>query len=199
MKRLHAFTLRAVALLALLAPAVASAHPGTPGHTHGFVNGAAHPLSGLDHLLAMVAVGIFAAQRGGRALWQLPLAFVSVMALGGILGMAGLGEIPLLEQIIAASVLVFGILIATASRLPLKTGIAIIGLFALFHGYAHGAEMPVAASGLSYAIGFLLTTALLHLAGIGLGLSARWIRSPGLIRALGCLIVAAGVGLIFTA
>jgi urease accessory protein len=186
-------------VIALLAPAIASAHPGMPGHSHGFANGFIHPLSGLDHLLAMTAVGLWAAQRGGRALWMVPTAFVSVMALGGMLGMAGPGQIPLIDQAIAASVLVMGIFIATAARISLKASVAIIGLFALFHGYAHGAEMPATASGLAYGLGFILATALLHLVGIGLGLSAQKMNSTTLVRVTGCIIAACGLYLILNA
>lgn len=183
----------------LLAPAVAWAHPGLPGHTHGFANGFAHPLSGLDHLLAMTAVGLWAVQRGGRAIWMAPLAFVSVMTLGGMLGMLGMGEVPLMEQAIAASVLILGIFLATASRLPLSMSIFVIGLFALFHGYAHGAEMPPTASGLSYGLGFVFATATLHLCGIGIGLAAQRMNSMKLVRYAGGVIAAYGIYLIFTA
>jgi len=168
----------------LLVPSLAQAHPGMPGHVHGFDNGLLHPLTGLDHVCAMIAVGLWAAQRGGRARWLLPLTFVSVMVIGGALGMDGIG-IPGLEQGIAASVLVLGLLIAAAVHLPLLAGAAIVGLFALFHGYAHGAEMPGTASGFTYGIGFVLATISLHLVGIGLGVTAqrfaagRWIRLAG--------------------
>ncbi len=186
-------------LAVLLLPAVASAHPGLPGHTHGFVNGFAHPLSGLDHLLAMTAVGLWAAQRGGRALWMVPLAFISVMASGGMLGMAGFGQIPLIEQAIAASVLVLGIFLAVAARLPMWASVLVIGLFAMFHGYAHGAEMPATASGLLYGLGFVLATATLHLFGIGLGLAAQKTNSMKVVRCAGVAIAACGIYLLFTA
>jgi urease accessory protein len=158
--------------LIFLVPSLAQAHPGMPGHTHGFSNGLLHPLTGLDHICAMVAVGLWAAQRGGRALWLVPLTFVSIMVVGGILGMGGVG-IPYVEQGIAASVLVLGIFIAAAVRLPLAASMAIVGLFAIFHGYAHGAEMPGSASGFAYGIGFVVATACLHLSGISLGLIAQ--------------------------
>ena len=183
----------------LLAPLIVTAHPGLPGHTHGFANGFVHPLSGLDHLLAMTAVGLWAAQRGGRALWAVPLAFVSVMTLGGMLGMAGLGQFPLIDQAIAASVLTMGIFVATAVRLQLFTSTVIIGLFALFHGYAHGAEMPATASGLLYGLGFVLATATLHLCGITFGLAARKFNSPKLLRYSGWAIAVCGLYLLFSA
>jgi len=190
---------RAAFMAVLLVPLMASAHPGFPGHTHGFANGFAHPLSGLDHLLAMTAVGIWAVQRGGRALWMVPLAFVSVMTFGGMLGMAGFGQIPLIEQAIAASVLVMGIFIATAARLPLSASVFIIGLFALFHGYAHGAEMPATASGLLYGVGFVLATTMLHLFGMGIGLAARGMNSAKAVRYGGWAIAACGVYLFLSA
>jgi len=173
-------------------PALAQAHPGLPGHTHGFANGLAHPLTGMDHICAMIAVGLWAAQRGGRALWTVPLTFVSVMALGGIFGMAG-GALPLVKTGIATSVLVLGILIAACVELPLAASVPIVGLFALFHGYAHGAEMPATAAGLNYGTGFILATAGLHLTGIGIGLAARQWDSMQTIRYAGGAIAACGI------
>jgi urease accessory protein len=183
-------------LLIFLVPSLAQAHPGAPGHTHGFSNGLLHPLTGLDHICAMVAVGLWAAQRGGRALWLVPLTFVSIMIVGGILGMGGVG-IPYVEQGIAASVLVLGIFIAAAVRLPLAASMAIVGLFALFHGYAHGAEMPDSSSGLAYGIGFVVATASLHLSGIALGIAAQRFASAQFVRYLGGGIAACGVYLCF--
>jgi urease accessory protein len=183
-------------LLIFLLPSLAQAHPGAPGHTHGFSNGLLHPLTGLDHICAMVAVGLWAAQRGGRALWLVPLTFVSIMVVGGILGMGGVG-IPYVEQGIAASVLVLGIFIAAAVRLPLAASMAIVGLFALFHGYAHGAEMPDSSSGFAYGIGFVVATASLHLSGIALGIAAQRFASAQLVRYLGGGIAACGVYLCF--
>lgn len=191
---------RAIFVLPLvLLPSLAQAHPGFPGHIHGFANGVMHPLSGLDHLLAMIAVGLWAAQRGGRALWLAPLAFISMMVFGGILGMTGMGRIPFVEQAIAASVLTFGILIATAKQLPLRAGLLVIGSFALFHGYAHGAEMPATASGWLYGLGFVLATSGLHLLGINLGLASQRINSSQTIRYAGGAIAVGGAYLIFAA
>jgi urease accessory protein len=183
-------------MLIFLLPSLAQAHPGPPGHTHGFANGLSHPLTGLDHICAMIAVGLWAAQRGGRALWLVPTTFVSVMIVGGILGMGHAG-IPYVEQGIAASVLVLGILIAAAVRLPLSVSAAIIGLFAIFHGYAHGAEMPATASGFAYGIGFVVATTCLHLCGIGIGLLAKRFASANLIRYAGGAIAACGICLCF--
>jgi urease accessory protein len=179
-------------LAVLLLPTLAQAHPGIPGHTHGFANGLAHPLTGLDHICAMVAVGLWAAQRGGRALWLVPSVFVSVMILGGALGMASV-PVPFVEPGIAASVLVLGVLIAAAVRLPLPVSAVLVGVFAIFHGYAHGAEMPASASGLAYGLGFVAATASLHLLGIGLGLLARRFASARLVRYAGGAIAVCGI------
>jgi urease accessory protein len=158
------------------------------------MSGLAHPLGGLDHILAMVAVGLWAAQRGGRALWIAPVTFVSVMAIGAGLGIAGF-SLPLVAQGILASVLVLGVLIAAAVRLPLMASILLIGLFALFHGHAHGTEMAPAISSLIYGLGFMIATAALHAAGIGLGLAARQAGSGLAIRYAGGAIAACGLAL----
>lgn len=180
----------------LLIPSLAQAHP-NGGAAVGFVSGVAHPLTGLDHLLAMIGVGIFAVQRGGRAIWMVPLAFISVMTLGAILGAAGLA-MPFAEKGIVASVLVLGVLIAAAVRLPLVASTILVGVFALFHGHTHGAEMPATALGWLYGLGFLLTTAGLHLSGIGLGLAARKINSEKMIRYAGGAMALCGIYLAFT-
>ena len=165
--------IRLAGVALLLAPALVHAHTGMPGHTHGLESGLAHPLTGLDHICAMFAVGLWAAQRGGRAIWLVPLTFVAVMGLGGGLATTGF-QLPFVTQGAAASVLVLGILIATALRLPLAASAALVGLFAVFHGFAHGAETAKGTvSGVTYAIGLMLTTALLHLSGIGIGLLAH--------------------------
>jgi urease accessory protein len=157
-----------LAVLALcLAPSAAVAHVGV-GSTSGFVHGFMHPLSGLDHQLAMILVGLFAYQLGGRALWLVPLTFVSVMALGGFLGVMGV-PIPFVEIGIALSVVVLGAIVAIGVRAPLAVAMGAVGLFAIFHGHAHGSEMPLDASGLEYGVGFMLATAVLHAAGIGIG------------------------------
>jgi len=179
-------------LAVFLLPALAQAHPGFPGHIHGFANGLAHPLTGLDHICAMMAVGLWAAQRGGRALWLVPSVFVSVMILGAVLGMAAV-PLPFVEAGIVASVLVLGVLIAAAIRLPLLASGLLVGVFALFHGYAHGAEMPVSASGMAYGLGFVAATASLHLLGIGLGLLAQRFASARLVRYAGGAIAVCGV------
>lgn len=178
----------------LLAPTLAHAHTGIGG-TSGFAHGFEHPLLGLDHLLAMIAVGLWAAQIGGRALWAVPLTFVSVMAVGGSLGLAGV-PVPFVEQGIATSVLLLGLLIALAVRMPLAFSIPLVGLFAICHGHAHGAEMPETASGLAYAAGFMLATAALHSVGIGLGIAIQRGTSAPVIRFAGAAIAAAGIYLL---
>jgi urease accessory protein len=156
------------ALLAIfLAPTAAIAHTGV-GDTSGIMHGFMHPLGGLDHQLAMILVGIFAYQLGGRALWLVPLTFVGVMALGGFLGVAGV-PIPFIETGIALSVIVLGAIVAFGARIPVAVAMGIVGLFAIFHGHAHGSEMPLDASGVAYGLGFMLATAILHAVGIGIG------------------------------
>lgn len=184
--------------LAMLLPLPAYAHVGH-GATHGFGNGFLHPFMGLDHLLAMTAVGIWAGQRGGRALWLLPVVFVLTMALGGALGVSGVG-LPGVEAGIVASVLVLGVLIATAVRFPLLAASVLTAAFALFHGHAHGTEMPATLSGFAYGAGFCTATALLHGAGVALPTSLRRLvgeRHPSWLRFAGAGIGAAGVVLIF--
>jgi len=149
------------------APAAALAHTGqeASGLAHGFV----HPMTGVDHVLAMVAVGLLAAQYGGRALWLVPFSFVVAMAIAGAIGMAGIAA-PVVEVGIGVSVVVLGLAIAFQLRPPTFVAMAAVGFFALFHGYAHGAELPDGITGLWFALGFLLATSLLHSTGVGLGL-----------------------------
>jgi urease accessory protein len=164
----HAIPTTLAAAAFILVPTVALAHPGhggAEGLTHGFM----HPITGMDHVLAMVAVGMLAARLGGRALWLVPLSFVGVMVVGGTLGMAGI-PLPLAELGVASSVVVFGLAIAFPFRLQRLAAVALAGFFALFHGYVHGAEMPAAASALYYTAGFIASTTLLHATGLGLGL-----------------------------
>lgn len=181
----------AVLASTLLLSTLAHAHTGH-GSTSGFMHGFEHPMGGLDHLLAMVAVGLWAAQLGKRALWAVPATFVAVMTLGGIMGAAGVA-LPFVEQGILASVLVLGVLVATAARLPLAASMAIVGAFALMHGHAHGAEMPGSVSGLTYGLGFVLATAALHSVGIALGLSARKITPMHVTRFAGAGIALCSV------
>ena len=190
--------LRNLALFgAISTPFLAGAHPALAGHTHGLVNGLLHPLTGWDHMLAMTAVGFLAARSGPRATWLLPLTFVSMMILGGLCGMSAGAGVPLVEQGIAASVLILGVLIAAPMRLPAVAGAWLVGLFALFHGYAHGAEMPASASGWLYGAGFVAATAGLHLFGHGLGRATLNLKSLTPVRIAGCLMALGGLGLLF--
>jgi len=183
----------AAAILAAMATA-AEAHTGI-GSTSGFGPGFSHPLGGVDHILAMVAVGLFAAHLGDRALWLVPASFVTMMAFGGAAGIAGF-ELPFIEAGIGLSVVVLGLIVALQWSAPLSAAMAIVGFFAVFHGFAHGAEMPTDASGLSYASGFVLATALLHLAGIGAGLGIGRLRSNRLAQVGGGAMALAGVGVL---
>ncbi|MES1156078.1 MAG: HupE/UreJ family protein [Pseudorhodoplanes sp.] len=181
----------------LLLPNAAFAHVGV-GDTSGFAHGFMHPVTGVDHVLAMVAVGVFAYQLGGRALWLVPGTFVLVMAAGGALGMAGIA-VPYVETGIALSVVVLGAIIALGVKAPVAIAMGIVGLFAIFHGHAHGAEMPSDVGGAEYAAGFMLGTALLHAAGIALGFLLGWVGerySQSIVRVAGALVSLAGVGLL---
>lgn len=184
--------LAATLLLAAVSPALA--HVGA-GATGSLAAGFLHPLIGLDHLAVMLAVGLWAALRGGRALWAWPAAFVAVMAVGGLLAMASLG-LPFVEPVILASVVALGVLVALVVALPVAAGAVVIGAFALFHGHAHGTEMPVAANGLAYMAGFALATAGLHAAGIAAGLGLARMRWQRLTRAAGAACAAVGAGLV---
>jgi urease accessory protein len=156
-------SLAAVAALIQLFPPVVLAHPGHLGH--GFADGALHPLAGLDHLLAMVAVGLLAARLGGRAVWMLPGGFMTAMLAGGLLGSIG-APLPAVEFGIGASVLVLGLMVALRSLLPLVASLVLVAVFAVFHGHAHAAEMAAEGSFGLYAAGFLVSTALLHASGV---------------------------------
>jgi urease accessory protein len=179
-----------LAVLCLFAE-TASAHPGHPAV--GFAGGLAHPLLGLDHLLAMIAVGLWAAQQGGRAVWAVPAAFVGTMVLGGVLAWSDLG-LPHVETAIALSVLVLGLLVATRRQWSIIAGMSLAAGFALFHGYAHGLEMPLAMSPAGYAAGFVLATAFLHGVGVAIGLVGRKAT-----RLAGIGIAAAGLAMVFGA
>ena len=185
------FALASTALL--FGSGSALAHTGAE-HAFSFASGFKHPWTGLDHMLAMVAVGLWAGLNGGRALWAWPMAFVGVMLAGGALGIAGV-PIPFVEPGILASVIVLGLLVLTAARLPVALGAALVALFAILHGHAHGAELPAQASALSYAAGFALATALLHAIGVGVAHLAKSASGRLLVRGTGALVAAAGVAL----
>lgn len=173
----HFFGALAAVLLAnLWLSGSATAHV-SASHVNGFWAGVAHPIGGLDHILAMVAVGLWAAQLGKKALWAVPLSFVAVMTGGAWLGTMQL-NLPFVEQGILASDFILGLVILCAVRLPLMVSASLVGILAVFHGYAHGAEMPATASGLAYGAGFLVSTVALHLSGlvVGLGLKAMTVK-----------------------
>ena len=185
-----------LAITVLLAPSVALAHPGHGGDS-SLLSGFVHPFGGIDHLLAMTAVGLFAAHLGGRALWAVPATFVAVMALGGVFGAVGV-SLPFTEAAIALSVLVFGFVIFSGMTPPVLAAMALVGIFAAFHGHAHGAEMPVGASGAVYGIGFMAATALVHGFGIALGFAiGRFDEAQGRLamQTCGAAIALIGAGL----
>ncbi|QDZ10488.1 HupE/UreJ family protein [Devosia ginsengisoli] len=188
--------LLALAILAL-SPTIAFAHTGV-GDTAGFLHGFEHPIGGSDHVLAMVAVGVFAFILGGRALWLVPLSFVGMMVVGFALGIAQVG-VPFVELGIALSSVVIGAAAAWGRPMPVALAMGLVGVFAIFHGHAHGAEMPDTAGGLTYALGFVVATALLHAAGIVAALgAARIVGRYGKVAAqvAGGVFALAGVGIL---
>lgn len=183
----------AIVAAATLLAGTAHAHTDAAGLTGGFISGFAHPILGWDHVVAMVAVGLWGAFMGEKAVWTLPVVFPVVMALGGVLGLLAV-PIPLVEAGIAASAIVIGLMVAFAVRPPLWVAAAVVGAFAVFHGYAHGAELPDAANPVLYTVGFMVATGLLHLAGIAIGLAVRWPQGVQVVRLCGGLIALVGVG-----
>jgi len=184
-------------LLFIAIPTAAFAHPGH-GPDIGAVAGFLHPMGGLDHILCMVAVGVFVSVLGGRALWLVPLSFVGMMAAGFLLGTSGV-DLPYVELMIGLSSVVIGAVAASGRSMPVAAAMGLVGLFAVFHGFAHGAEMPANAGGLEFALGFMFATALLHLAGIGAALSlsrlaGRYGRPVG--QAVGAAFALGGLGLL---
>lgn len=188
--RLNTLKIGLVAIFAAL-PALALAHPGHE-HTSSFMTGFMHPMGGLDHLLAMLAIGLWAVSLGGRALYIVPIAFVGAMLAGGCIAITGV-QIPFVEQGIILSVILIGALLVTRKRFPVLTCAAIAGLFALFHGAAHGVEMPLNANGALYALGFAVATTLLHLVGIGFGGVIARFQAPFATRLIGSIIALAGI------
>ena len=182
----------AIAVLLIVYTSAASAHSGA-GISGGFTSGFLHPIFGWDHVIAMVAVGLWGAFLGSPAIWILPVIFPLVMALGGALGVIGV-PIPAVETGIATSAIVLGSMVAFAVRPPIWIAAVIVGSFAIFHGYAHGTELPNAANPLAYSIGFVISTGLLHLSGIAFGLLVRWPIGKVIVRAGGGLIALVGVG-----
>jgi urease accessory protein len=184
-------------LLALLWPTPAQAHV-QGGEAAGLLSGLHHPVSGLDHILAMVAVGLWGAQLGRPAVWLLPVTFPMVMAFGGMVGLMGLA-LPAIEIGIAVSAIILGVMVAWEARPPLWVAAVVVGFFAIFHGHAHGAELPAGADALLYSIGFVAATGALHAAGIGIGLIHRWGAGRVALRLAGAAVALAGAGFMWHA
>ena len=182
-----------IAALSLLITPVVQAHQLITEEASWFA-GFIHPFLGIDHLLAMLAVGLWAAQQGGNRLWQLPVAFMSMMVLGAMLGQTGF-TLPQEEAGIASSLLVLGLMLMFAIRLTSVSSMLLVGLFSVFHGYAHGAEMPQTLALIDYALGFILATSILHGLGIALGLLIRGMQSEKLLRIGGIAIGLTGAWL----
>jgi urease accessory protein len=182
---------QALALLAALWAQAACAHV-LKGEAYGFLTGFLHPISGLDHVLAMVAVGLWGAQLGAPAIWMLPVAFPLVMAMGGMLGFLGV-PVPGVEYGIAASAIMLGAAVACEARPPIVVAGLLVGFFAIFHGHAHGTELPAGQSALLYSMGFVIATGCLHALGIGIGIVHRWTWGQKLLRASGTMVAAGGV------
>ena len=181
----------ALAILAALWAPTALAHVGQ-GEAHGLLTGFMHPITGVDHVLAMVAVGLWGAQLGAPGIWVLPVAFPLVMAMGGMLGFLGV-PLPGVEYGIAASAILLGAAVMFAARPPLAVAAALVGIFAIFHGHAHGTELPPGQSALLYSVGFVVATGCLHAIGIGIGTIHRWSWGKSLLRAAGGVVAAGGI------
>jgi urease accessory protein len=186
-----------LAAVLLLWPLAALAHI-QAGEAGGFVSGLSHPVSGLDHVLAMVAVGLWGAQLGAPAIWVLPVAFPMMMAFGGMLGLVGL-PLPGVEAGIAVSAIVLGGMVMGEVRPPLKVAVVIVAFFAVFHGHAHGTELQQGQNAMLYSLGFVIATGLLHAAGIAIGLIHRWPAGRKVLRLSGALILLAGVYFLWNA
>ncbi|AKM30799.1 urease accessory protein UreJ [Pandoraea faecigallinarum] len=196
----HRRAVRVATGLALLAlSGAALAHPGHPGHdaASSFAAGLLHPLSGADHLCAMIVVGLWSSLTSKRV-WAAPLAFVAMLAAGGLLGMTHWVALPGVEPMIAVSLLVLGLMLATRARLPAWAGAVTVGAFAVFHGFAHGAELPGEASAMHYMLGFLVATGMLHCLGIAAGVALRH-RTVWMPRLLGAGVLAYGATLLAAA
>ena len=189
--RVSSFVFRILLCFILFAPATAFAHV-QGAEALGFFSGLAHPVSGLDHVLAMVAVGLWGAQLGAPAIWVLPVAFPLVMAMGGMLGLMGV-PVPGIEYGIAASAILLGAAVTLEVRASLFATALLVGVFAIFHGHAHGTELPPGQSALLYSMGFVIATGCLHALGIGIGAVHRWTWGQKLLRAAGALVAIGGV------
>lgn len=185
-----------ITLVLLMTSSLAFGHAAPAGPDSGFLSGFKHPLLGWDHIVAMIAVGLWGAFLGRPAIWVLPVVFPLVMAVGGALGVAGL-PIPAVETGIALSGVVLGVMVMLAVTPPLWVAGVIVGIFAIFHGHAHGAELPGGANALAFSFGFVIATGLLHLLGIVLGLLTHWPAGKMIIRVCGALIALVGLGFLF--
>ena len=197
MTRLARARLLLAALLLLAGAEPVLAHE-QAGQAQGFLTGFRHPLSGLDHVLAMIAVGLWGAQLGPPALWLLPVTFPMVMAIGGFLGLMGV-PLPGVEIGIALSALLLGSVVSCETKPPLMVAASLVGFFAIFHGHAHGTELPAGQSGLAYSIGFVVATGLLHGTGIAFGLVHRWRAGRIALRTAGAAVALAGVAFLWRA
>jgi urease accessory protein len=179
-----------IAILIAIYPATASAHVG-PGEAYGLLTGFLHPLSGMDHVLAMVAVGLWGAQLGAPAIWVLPVAFPLVMAMGAMLGFLAM-PITGIELGIAASAILLGMAVAFEVRPPIFIAALLVGVFAIFHGHAHGTELPPGQSAVLYSMGFVIATGCLHAVGIAIGIVHRWDWGQKLLRTAGAAVAMGG-------
>jgi urease accessory protein len=184
-------TLALAVLGSILCMASAQAHTSV-GVASGLINGFLHPITGLDHLVAMVAVGLWGAQLGSPAIWTLPITFPLVMAVGGLFGVAGV-PLPYVEEVVALSGIALGAAVAVRLRPPLWIAAVLVGVFAIFHGYAHGRELPNAVDPLAYGAGFVIATGMLHLCGIVIGLLVQWPFGERAVRACGAAIGCIGL------
>ncbi len=187
----------ALALLLLLAATPVWAHEQS-GQAAGFVTGLQHPVSGLDHVLAMISVGLWGAQLGNPAVWLLPVVFPIVMAFGGFLGLVGI-PLPGTEIGIAVSAILLGLMVALEARPPLWVAAGLVGFFGIFHGYAHGTELPAGENALLYSVGFVIATGCLHGVGIGLGVAHRWAAGRVALRVAGAAVALAGLSFLWRA
>ena len=195
---LDAVRVQLLILLMVLASATPLSAHVLHGQATGFLIGFGHPISGLDHVLAMIAVGLWGAQLGAPAVWLLPVTFPMVMAIGGFMALVGI-PLPAVEIGIAASALLLGSMVAFEARPNLAVAAALVGVFAVFHGHAHGVELPAGANGLTYSIGFVVATGCLHGIGILFGLAHRWMVGKIALRLAGVGVAAAGVAFFWSA
>ena len=168
------------------------------GEAGGFLSGVSHPISGLDHVLAMVAVGLWGAQLGRPAVWLLPIAFPMMMAFGGMLGLIGV-PVPGVEIGIAVSGVVLGAMVLGEVKAPLTAALIMVGVFAIFHGHAHGTELDEGQNAMLYSLGFVMSTGTLHAIGIGIGTVHKWKAGQVVLRVAGALVMIGGVFFLWSA